>query len=111
MTPRVRFEGAARRSPQRDADCCGSVSSSATRRPWCAAARLLRAPLRWFCRTRLSCSQLQSFAPWASDGALRCRLVVAFARLVDLVGALARPLAAGAGAVPGGAELVGHLGP
>ena len=31
---------------------------------------------------------------------LRCRLVVAFARLVDLVGALARPLAAGAGAVP-----------
>ena len=31
--------------------------------------------------------------------------------LVDLVGALARPLAAGAGAVPGGAELVGHLRP
>ena len=31
---------------------------------------------------------------------LRCRLVVTFARLVDLVGALARPLAAGAGAVP-----------
>ena len=30
----------------------------------------------------------------------RCRLVVTFARLVDLVGALPRPLAAGAGAVP-----------
>ena len=42
---------------------------------------------------------------------LRCRLVVAFARLVHLVGALARPLAAGAGAVPGGAELVGNLRP
>ena len=42
---------------------------------------------------------------------LRCRLVVAFARLVDLVGALACPLAAGAGAVPGGVELVGHLRP
>ena len=42
---------------------------------------------------------------------LRCRLVVAFARLVHLVGALARPLAAGAGAVPGGVQLVGNLGP
>ena len=47
----------------------------------------------------------------AADGALRCRLVVTFARLVDLVGALPCPLAAGAGAVPGGAELVGHLRP
>ena len=37
--------------------------------------------------------------------------VLAFARLVDLVGALTRPLAAGASAVPGGAELVGHLRP
>ena len=35
----------------------------------------------------------------------------AFARLVDLVGALARPAAAGAGAVPGGVELVGNLRP
>ena len=35
--------------------------------------------------------------------------VLAFARLVDLVGALARPLAAGAGTVPGAAELVGRL--
>ena len=34
-----------------------------------------------------------------------------FLALVDLVGALARPAAAGAGAVPGGAELVGHLRP
>ena len=42
---------------------------------------------------------------------LRCRLVVAFARLVHLVGALARPLAAGTSTVPGGAELVGHLRP
>ena len=42
---------------------------------------------------------------------LRCRLVVTFARPVDLVGALARPLAAGTSTVPGGAELVGHLGP
>ena len=42
---------------------------------------------------------------------LRCGAVLAFARPVDLVGALARPLAAGAGAVPGGAELVGHLRP
>ena len=33
----------------------------------------------------------------------------AFARLVDLVGALARPAAAGA--VPGGVELVGNLRP
>ena len=34
-------------------------------------------------------------------------------RLVDLVGALARPLAAGAGAgaVPGGVQLVGNLRP
>ena len=42
---------------------------------------------------------------------LRCGAVLAFARLVDLGGALARPLAAGTGAVPGGAELVGHLRP
>ena len=42
---------------------------------------------------------------------LRCGAVLAFAGLVHLVGALARPLAAGAGAVPGGAELVGHLRP
>ena len=35
--------------------------------------------------------------------------VLAFARLVDLVGALARPLAAGAGAVPGGVQPVGYL--
>ena len=41
----------------------------------------------------------------------RCGAVLAFARLVDLVGALPCPLAAGAGAVPGGAELVGHLRP
>ena len=33
--------------------------------------------------------------------------MLAVARLVDLVGALARPLSAGAGAAPGGAELVG----
>ena len=46
--------------------------------------------------------------PWRR---LRCRLVVTFARLVDLVGALARPAAAGAGAVPGGVELVGNLRP
>ena len=46
--------------------------------------------------------------PWRrlSGGA-----VLAFARLVDLVGALARPLAAGAGAVPGGVQLVGNLRP
>ena len=49
--------------------------------------------------------------PPAPPPDLRCRLVVTFARLVDLVGALACPLAAGAGAVPGGAELVGNLGP
>ena len=42
---------------------------------------------------------------------LRCRLVVAFARLVDLVGTLPCPLAAGAGAVPGGVQLVGNLRP
>ena len=42
---------------------------------------------------------------------LRCRLVVTFARLVDLGGALARPLAAGTGAVPGGVELVRNLRP
>ena len=41
--------------------------------------------------------------------ALRCGAVLA--RLVDLVGALPCPAAAGAGAVPGGAELVGHLRP
>ena len=35
---------------------------------------------------------------------LRCRLVVTFARLVHLVGALTRPLAAGTSAVPGGAQ-------
>ena len=50
-------------------------------------------------------------APPGRAGALRCRLVVTFARLVDLVGALACPAAAGAGAVPGGAELVGNLRP
>ena len=33
------------------------------------------------------------------------------ARLVDLVGALARPAAAGTSAVPGGVELVGNLRP
>ena len=46
--------------------------------------------------------------PWRrlSGGA-----VLTFARLVDLVGALARPAAAGAGAVPGGVQLVGHLRP
>ena len=44
-------------------------------------------------------------------GALRCGAVLAFARLVDLVGALARPLAAGTGAVPGGVQLVGNLRP
>ena len=42
---------------------------------------------------------------------LRCRRVLRFARPVYLVGALTRPLAAGAGAVPGGVELVGHLRP
>ena len=36
---------------------------------------------------------------------------LAFARLVDLVGALARPAAAGAGAVPGRVQLVGNLRP
>ena len=41
----------------------------------------------------------------------RCGAVLAFARLVDLVGALPRPLAAGAGAVPGRVELVGYLAP
>ena len=41
----------------------------------------------------------------------RCGAVLAFPRLVHLVGALACPLAAGASAVPGGAELVGHLRP
>ena len=38
-------------------------------------------------------------------------LVVTLARLVHLMGALARPAAAGTGAVPGGAELVGHFRP
>ena len=33
------------------------------------------------------------------------------ARLEDLVGALARPVTAGAGAVPGGVQLVGNLRP
>ena len=47
----------------------------------------------------------------AALGALRCGAVLAFARLVHLVGALARPAAAGAGAVPGGVQLVGNLGP
>ena len=42
---------------------------------------------------------------------LRGGAVLAFVRLVDLVGALACPLAAGAGAVPGGVQLVGHLRP
>ena len=41
----------------------------------------------------------------------RCGAVLAFPRLVHLVGALPCPLAAGTGAVPGGAELVGHLRP
>ena len=53
--------------------------------------------------------------PWTCPGApgavLRGGAVLAVARLVDLVGALARPLAAGTSAVPGGAELVGHLRP
>ena len=40
---------------------------------------------------------------------LRCGAV--FARLVDLVGTLPCPLAAGAGAVPGGVQLVGTLRP
>ena len=46
--------------------------------------------------------------PWRrlSGGA-----VVPVARLVDLVGALARPLAAGAGTAPGGVQLVGNLRP
>ena len=45
-------------------------------------------------------------------GGRLCRgAVLAFARLVDLVGALARPLTAGAGAVPGGVQLVGYLRP
>ena len=47
--------------------------------------------------------------PPAPSPDLRCGAV--FARPVHLVGALARPLAAGASAVPGGAELVGHLRP
>ena len=42
---------------------------------------------------------------------LRGGAVLAFARLVHVVGALARPLAAGAGAVPGGVQLVGNLRP
>ena len=42
---------------------------------------------------------------------LRCCAVLPFACLVDLVGALPCPLAAGTSAVLGGAELVGHLGP
>ena len=42
---------------------------------------------------------------------LRSGAVLAFARLVDLVGALARPLATGAGAVPGGVQLVDNLRP
>ena len=40
---------------------------------------------------------------------LRGGAVLPVARLVDLVGALARPLAAGA--VPGGVQLVGNLRP
>ena len=44
-------------------------------------------------------------------GVLRCRLVVTLARLVHLVGALARPLAAGTSAVSGGVELVRNLRP
>ena len=40
-------------------------------------------------------------APRGPGAVLRGGAVLAFARLVDLVGALARPLAAGAGAVPG----------
>ena len=47
----------------------------------------------------------------APPPALRCGAVLTFARPVHLVGALARPLAAGASTVPGGAELVGHLRP
>ena len=46
--------------------------------------------------------------PWRR---LRGGAVLAFARLLYLVGALARPLAAGAGAVPGGVQLVGNLRP
>ena len=42
---------------------------------------------------------------------LRCGAVLPVARLVDLVGTLACPLAAGAGAVPGGVQLVGNLRP
>ena len=42
---------------------------------------------------------------------VRYGAVLAVARLVDLVGALPCPLAAGTSAVPGGAELVGNLGP
>ena len=42
---------------------------------------------------------------------LRCGAVLAFARLVHLMGALARPLAAGTSAVSGGVELVRNLRP
>ena len=56
-------------------------------------------------RYRWSCSEL----PRNGDGAPSCG--GPFARLVDLVGALARPLAVGAGAVLGGVQLVGHLRP
>ena len=47
----------------------------------------------------------------APGAVLRGGAVLAFARLVHLVGALACPLAAGAGAVPGGVQLVGNLRP
>ena len=46
---------------------------------------------------------LLRFAVTVRGRPLRCRLVVTFARLVDLVGALPCPLAAGTSAVPGGA--------
>ena len=50
-------------------------------------------------------------APGGPGAVLRCGAVLAFARLVDLVGALACPLAAGTSAVPGGVQLVGNLRP
>ena len=74
-------------------------------------------------RRRLSGIPLGEDTPWTlarpltpalqfrcgAGGALRCGAVLAFARMVDLVGALARPLAAGA--VAGGVQLVGNLRP
>ena len=58
-----------------------------------------------------------SFGPWPFSTwrepwrRLRRRALLPFLRLVHLVGALACPLAAGAGAVPGGVQLVGNLRP